>query len=135
MAPNTAIRIVAISVRAKFMVPSAAPRSWVGTVFCSETCVSGAVGPKPIPIRKRMISNLTRAHRLGRQAERDDSGDADAQKAQRQHLVVAHTAEKLAGKAGAGVEREHEDYQGSIRMRSPTNQAALQIHRQEKCSG
>ena len=58
IAPNTATRMVPISVRAKFMAPSAAPRSRIGTVFCNATWVSGAVGPKPMPIRNKMISNF-----------------------------------------------------------------------------
>ena len=28
-------------------------------MFCSATCVNGAVGPKPMPIRNKMISNFS----------------------------------------------------------------------------
>src|SRR6516164_6552299 len=54
--PSAAGLSLVILVRVKFMVPSAAPRSRAGTVFCNATCVSGAVGPKPMPIKNRIIS-------------------------------------------------------------------------------
>ena len=74
---------------------------------------------------------LHRGHGRGRQRQRYHRADADEQENHRQELIVLDPADELAGQAGAGIERDHQDHQAQARRRRRPAEHGLQIHRQE----